>query len=145
MIILTRTRNKVSIFSVTLTANESNLKNNSDLWFMSKNISFEEVYAESVANAIKILGDIVSKIVTDYLAHTYSIDITKTADKPYILDEALNHVIDGGKLIIERRIITILYKKMGLLENLSSTSIVSFEERVNEARERYNKLLKRNL
>jgi hypothetical protein len=31
MIILTRTRNKVSIFSVTLTANESNLKNNSDL------------------------------------------------------------------------------------------------------------------
>ena len=112
---------------------------------MSKNISFEEVYAESVGNAIKILGDIVSKIVTDYLAHKYSVDITKTADKPYLLDEALNHVIDGGKLIIERRIITILYKKMGLLQNLSSTDIISFEERVNEARERYNKLLKRNL
>lgn len=144
MIILARTKNKVSIFSITSTANESNL-NNSDLWLMSKNISFEEVYAESVDNAIKILGDIVSKIVTDYLTHKYSIDITKTADKPHILDEALNHVIDGGKLIIERRIINILYKKIGLLENLSSTDIVSFEERVNEARERYNKLLKRNL
>jgi hypothetical protein len=112
---------------------------------MSKNVSFEEVYAESVDNAIKILGDIVSKIVTDYLNHKYSLDITKTADKPYILDEALSHVIDGGKLIIERRIINMLYKKMGLVANPTSKGTVSFEESIYQARERYNKLLNRNL
>ena len=111
---------------------------------MSKNISFDEVYAESVNDAVKILGDIVSKIVYEYLANKYSIDITKTAEKPYLLDEALEHVIDGGRLIVERRIISILYKKIGLLENLSS-SRTPFEKRVNEARERYNKLVKRNL
>ena len=52
---------------------------------MSKNISFDEVYAESVNNAIKILGDIVSKIVYEYLANKYSLDITKTADNPIYL------------------------------------------------------------
>ena len=112
---------------------------------MSKNISFEEIYAESVDNAIKILGDIVSKIVSDYLTHKYSIDITETSDKPYLLDEALNHIIDGGKLIIERRIINILYKKIGLVENTTGKGNVSFEERINEARDRYNKLLDRQL
>jgi hypothetical protein len=111
---------------------------------MSKNSSFEEVYEESVENGIKILGDIVSKIVTDYLNHKYSIDITKTSDKPYLLDEALNHVIDGGKLIIERRIIAILYQKIGSVEKPMRPG-TSFEERIYEARDRYNKLLNRNL
>ena len=112
---------------------------------MPKNISFEQVYSESVYEAIKILGDIVSKIVIDYLSHNYSIDITKTSDKPYILDEALNHVIDGGKLIVQRRIVNILYKKIGLVENTTGKGNVSFEERINEARDRYNKLLDRQL
>ena len=112
---------------------------------MSKNISFEEVYAESVDDAIKILGNIVSKILTDYLNHKYSLDITKTSDKPYLLDEALNHVIDGGKLIIESRMINILYKKIGLVENPTCKDSASFEERIYEARDRYNKLLNRKL
>jgi len=33
---------------------------------MSKKITFEEAFAQSTTEAIKILGDIVSKIVTDF-------------------------------------------------------------------------------
>ena len=34
---------------------------------MSKNISFEDAYADAVTEGIKILGPVVSKIVTDYI------------------------------------------------------------------------------
>jgi hypothetical protein len=47
----------------------------------------------------------VSKIVTDYIESKYSIHLTRTADKPSVLDEALKNAIDGGRIIVERRII----------------------------------------
>lgn len=78
---------------------------------MSEKISFEEAFAQSTSEAIKILGDIVSKIVTDFLEAKYTISLTKTANNPAALDEALEHAIDGGKIIIERRLMNLLYKK----------------------------------
>lgn len=78
---------------------------------MSEKISFEEAFAQSTSEAIKILGDIVSQIVTDFLEAKYTISLTKTANNPAALDEALEHAIDGGKIIIERRLMNLLYKK----------------------------------
>ena len=78
---------------------------------MSEKISFEEAFAQSTNEAIKILGDVVSKIVTDFLEAKYTISLTKTANNPAALDEALEHAIDGGKIIIERRLMNLLYKK----------------------------------
>ena len=106
---------------------------------MSENISFQEAYGEAVSEALTILGNIVSKIVTDYLRDEYSVEITKTYDNPDQLDNALEHAINGGKLIIERRIINSLYKKISLIENHSSIGNESFVQRVNTARKRYNK------
>jgi len=45
---------------------------------MPKKISFQEAYAQATNEAIKILGDVVSKIVTEYLERKYSIHLTKT-------------------------------------------------------------------
>jgi hypothetical protein len=106
---------------------------------MSEKISFEEAFAQSTSEAIKILGDIVSKIVTDFLEAKYTISLTKTANNPAALDEALEHAIDGGKIIIERRLINLLYKKLDLEPiPITISNLSSFEQKVNEAKNRYN-------
>lgn len=107
---------------------------------MSEKISFDEAFAQASSEAIKILGDVVSKIVTDYLKTRYSIDIAKTGNNPAALDEALEHAIDGGRTIVERRLINLLYEKLGI-DSFSKTSnnLISFKERVYEARSRYSK------
>jgi hypothetical protein len=109
---------------------------------MSKKISFEEAFAQSSNEALKILGDVVSKIVTDHLETKYSIHVTKAGAKPAALDEALEHAIDGGRTIVERKLINLLYEKLGLdrplTTNQSNSDLSSFEEKVNEARRRYS-------
>jgi len=110
---------------------------------MSNKISFEEAFAQAVNEAIRILGKVVSKIVTDYLEQKYSVHLTRTSNNPSALDEALDHAIDGGRLIIERRIINLLYEKLGLEAYASGTNAgdkttASFEQRINEARQRYS-------
>ena len=102
---------------------------------MSKNISFEDAYAQAVTEGIKILGPVVSKIVTDYIESKYSVHLTGTADKPSALDEALEHAIDGGRIIVERRIIRFLTEKLGLNEEF--TSVESFEKRVQETKQKF--------
>jgi len=104
---------------------------------MSKNISFEEAYAHAVIEGIKILGPVVSKIVADYIESKYSVHLTGTADKPSALDEALEHAIDGGRIIVERRIIRNLSEKLGLNEEF--TSMGSFEKRVQETKQKFIK------
>lgn len=109
---------------------------------MSKEISFEDAYGQASTEAIKILGGIVSKIVIDYLETKYSIQIAKTANNPEALDEALEHAIDGGRTIIERKLIALLYEKLGLdrplKTNQGNSNLSSFEEKVKEAKRRYS-------
>ncbi|MGV8106573.1 MAG: hypothetical protein ACP5OH_02245 [Nitrososphaerota archaeon] len=109
---------------------------------MSKKISFEEAFAQATNEALKILGDVVSKIVTEYLEVKYSIQLTKTVNNPAALDEALENAIDGGRIIVERKLINLLYEKLGLdrplTTNQSISDISSFEEKVNEARRKYS-------
>jgi len=105
---------------------------------MSEKISFDEAFAQASSEAIKILGDVVSKIVTDYLETRYSINITKTSNNPEALDEALEHAIAGGRTIVERKLINLLYEKLGIYPiSKTNNNLSSFEQRVNEARRIY--------
>jgi hypothetical protein len=107
---------------------------------MSEKISFDEAFAQASSEAIKILGDVVSKIVTDYLEIRYSISIAKIGNNPAALDEALEHAIDGGRTIVERRLMNLLYEKLGI-DSISkiNNNLFSFEQRVDEVRRRYYK------
>jgi len=109
---------------------------------MSKENSFEEAFAQATSEALNILGVVVSKIVTDYLEAKYSIRLTKKVNNPAALDEAVEHAIDGGRIIVERKLIFLLYEKLGLdrtlTTNQSNNNLSSFEEKVNEARRRYS-------
>jgi len=110
---------------------------------MSKKISFEDAFAQASSEALKILGDVVSKIVTDYLETKYSIHVTKAQNNPAALDDALEHAIDGGRTIVERKLINLLYEKLSLDRPLTTSQgnsgLSSFEEKVNEARRIYSK------
>ena len=108
---------------------------------MSKGISFDEAYAQASNEAIKILGNVVSKIVTDYLRSRYSIDITKTANNPTALDEALEQAIDGGRTIVERKLLNLLYEKLNLepfIIKEKNKNLSTFEQKVNEIRQKYS-------
>ncbi|MDW0144337.1 MAG: hypothetical protein QOK69_05075 [Nitrososphaeraceae archaeon] len=109
---------------------------------MSKKISFEEAFAQASSEALKILGDVVSKIVTYYIETKYSIHVTKAQNNAAALDEAMEHAIDGGITIVERKLINLLYEKLGLdrplITNQGNSGLSSFEEKVNEARQRYS-------
>jgi hypothetical protein len=82
----------------------------------------------------------VSKIVTDYLEQKYSIRIDMTADNPSLLDEALDKAIDGGRLIVERRIIRLLFEKSEIEDTLSSNDSSGFAQKVLAARKNTTKI-----
>ena len=109
---------------------------------MSKKISFDEAFAQAAIEAMMILGNVVSQIVTDYLETRYSINIMRTANNPKALDQALEHAIDGGRTIVERKLMNLLYEKLNLerplATNGSKSNFFSFEQKVNEARQRYS-------
>jgi hypothetical protein len=103
---------------------------------MSHRITFTQAYSDAVSQAFKILGDQVSKIVIDYLEQKHLIKIGETSINPKALDEALDRAIDGGRFIIERRIIRLLHEKLGIKNSISDSS-VDFEKKILDAQQKY--------
>jgi hypothetical protein len=71
---------------------------------MTKSNSFKSIYAHAVNEAMSVLGE-GNETITTFLEKKYSISLADTADTPAALSEALESAIDGGRRIIERRII----------------------------------------
>jgi hypothetical protein len=103
---------------------------------MSHKITFTQAYSEAVSQAFKILGDQVSKIVIDYLEQKHLIKIDEASINPKALDEALDSAIDGGRFIVERRIVRLLYEKLGIKDSISDSS-VNFEKKILDAQQKY--------
>ncbi|MDW3631404.1 MAG: hypothetical protein QOK71_08200 [Nitrososphaeraceae archaeon] len=94
----------------------------------------ERACARSVKEGMQILGEDVSKIVQDYIEEKYSFVIENTSQDPKALSEALHFAIDGGKRIIERRIIRLLSKKLDI--GYHSAELINFEKQVKDMREK---------
>ena len=114
---------------MTQKANDSNDSNNNN---NNKSILFQKAYANAVNGAMEILGERVSKIVQDYIEDKYFIRLENTCDNPAALTEALNFAIDGGKRIIERRIIRLLSKTFKL--DYHASELIDFEKQINDMR-----------
>ena len=104
---------------------------------MSHKITFTQAYSEAVSQAFKILGDQVSKIVIDYLEQKHLLKIGEASINPKALDEALDSAIDGGRFIVERRIVRLLYEKLGIRGSISN-STADFEKKILDAQEKYS-------
>ena len=108
--------------------NGDNLRKN-DITF------FENAYSSAVKEGMRILGEDVSKIVQDYIEDKYSFQLENTSQDPKSLSEALQFAIDGGKRIIERRIIRILSKKIEI--EYHSAELINFEKQIKEMRKSF--------
>jgi hypothetical protein len=97
----------------------------------NKNILFQKAYANAVNQSMEILGE-VSKVVQDYIEDKYSIQLENTCNNPSALSEALHFAIDGGKRIIERRIIRLLSKSLKL--DYHASTLIDFEQQINDMR-----------
>lgn len=95
---------------------------------------FEKAYSSSVKEGMLILGEDVSKIVQDYIEEKYSFLIENTSQNPKALSEALYFAINGGKRIIERRIIRLLSKKLDI--EYHSAELINFEKQIKDMREK---------
>lgn len=95
---------------------------------------FEKAYSTAVKEGMLILGEDVSKIVQDYIEEKYSFLIENTAQNPKALSEALYFAINGGKRIIERRIIRLLSKKLDI--EYHSAELINFEKQIKDMREK---------
>src|SRR5712692_775984 len=80
-----------------------NVQNNND--------NFRKIYAEAVREAMSILGE-GTAVITTHLEQKYSINLADTADNPKALSEALEFSLIGGKRVIQRRILRLLYEKI---------------------------------
>ena len=112
--------------------NDSNDDDNNNNNNNNKSILFQKAYSNAVNQSMEILGDQVSKIVQDYIEDKYSIQLENTCNNPSALSEALHFAIDGGKRIIERRIIRLLSKTLKL--DYHASVLINFEKQINDMR-----------
>ncbi len=115
--------------------NDNNDSNDDD---NNKSILFQKAYSNAVNQSMEILGDRVSKIVQDYIEDKYSIQLENTYNNPSALSEALHFAIDGGKRIIERRIIRLLSKTLKL--DYHASVLINFEKQINDMRKNNEEL-----
>ncbi len=98
---------------------------------------FEEIYGQAVNESLTILGQHISSIVILYVYEKYSIRLSETYDNPKALTEALRSTLDGGTRIIQRRILRLLYYKLGIEPQFAIT--INFEDKVIKAKEDFEK------
>lgn len=97
---------------------------------------FREMYKEALDESFEILGEHVSKIVISYIEKKYSINLENTVDYPLLLDDVLQNTIDGGKRIVERKIIKNMLKRLKI-NNQITINNMSFAETIDELKRRH--------
>jgi hypothetical protein len=98
---------------------------------------FKEAYEQAVEEGLSILGKNVSIVINSYILEKYSVRLTDTEDNPKALSDALEEVIDGGSRVIQRRILRVLYDRIGL--ELPFAMTTNFEGKILAAKKEYEK------
>ena len=100
-------------------------------------IQFENLYDESVDEALSVLGPHITNLIKFYVNEKYSVKLNDTHCDPQAFTEALKSVIDGATRVIQRRMLRILYGKIGIEPHFVITE--NFEKKILEAKEIFEK------
>ena len=102
-------------------------------------LSFKEMYHQAIIESFEILGKQVSEVVINYLEEKHAIQLEDTVDNPLILDEVLEDAINGGRRIVERKIIKTLNKKLKIRNSIIESSQFGFADNILKLKEFYLK------
>ena len=104
----------------------------------TKNILlFKEMYRQAIIESFEILGKQVSGVVINYLEEKHSIRLEDTLDNPLVLDEVLEDAINGGRRIVERKIIKILNNKLKIRINIVGSNPSDFADNILKLKKLY--------
>ena len=95
-----------------------------------KLLLFKEMYHQAIIESFEILGKQVSEVVINYLEEKHAIRLEDTVDNPLILDQVLENAINGGRRIVERKIIKILNKKLKIRNNIIESNQSGFANNI---------------
>jgi hypothetical protein len=98
---------------------------------------FAKLYSESIDESLSLLGPHIANLIKFYVREKYSIQLNDTYTDPEALTEALRSTIDGASRVIQRRILRLLYDKMGTEPNFVMTD--NFERKILYAKEIFEK------
>ncbi len=113
--------------------NNGNSNNNNN-----SHSSFIEIYEQVVIDSLLIFGHHIPIIICMFLREKYSITrIGYTATKPKILLDALDLILNGGAKIAQRRILRLLYNRVGIEQSFDTT--INFEEKILKAFKEFEK------
>lgn len=126
--------------SMTKTKQDHSTKKIADHDHDSKNLFlFKEMYHQAIIESFEILGKQVSGVVINYLEEKHAIQLEDTVDNPHILDQVLEDAINGGRRIVERKIIKTLNKKLKVKNNIIEFGQSGFAENILKLKEVYLK------
>ena len=98
---------------------------------------FENLYDESVDEALSVLGPHIANLIKFYVNEKYSVKLNDTHCDPQAFTEALKSVIDGATTVVQRPMLRILYGKIGIEPHFVITE--NFEKKILEAKEIFEK------
>lgn len=98
---------------------------------------FEKLYNESIDEALSVLGPHIASMIKFYINEKYSVRLSDTYNNPRALTEALHSAIDGASRVIQRRMLRILYGKIGIEPDFVMTE--NFERKILDAKEIFEK------
>jgi len=98
---------------------------------------FENLYDESINEALSVLGPYIANLIKFYVNEKYSVKLNDTYRDPRALTEALKSIMDGATRVIQRRMLRILYGKIGIEPHFVITE--NFEDKILEAKEIFEK------
>ncbi len=98
---------------------------------------FENLYREAIDEALLVLGPHIAQLIKFYVNEKYAIRLSDTYNNPQALTEALHSSIDGATRVIQRRMLRILYIKIGAEPDFVMTE--NFERKIREAKETFEK------
>ncbi|HXT84756.1 MAG TPA: hypothetical protein VN704_10590 [Verrucomicrobiae bacterium] len=102
------------------------------------NSTFNAIYEQAINESLLIFGEQIATVISLHIKEKCVVTkLGDTVENPKIFSEALEDLLDSGSNIIKRRILRLLYQRIGIEQTFVIT--INFEEKVLRAKKEFEK------